>query len=131
MIEFRRGVPGDGALIAATRQKYWATTYRGIFPDEAIDSFDYAWHAARDEKRLIAPRFFYELILDGEKCVGYFSYGEVKGGAYGDFCFRLQSTYLLKEYRGRAIGKRMMDPVFDACRGAGFFQAFLGMQSSQ
>lgn len=58
MIEFRRGVSGDEMTIALTRQKAWAATYRGIFPDELIDRFDYAWHIERDEKRLGDPDFY-------------------------------------------------------------------------
>lgn len=124
MIELRKGVPGDGELIAQTRQKCWATTYRGIFPDDAIDQFDYGWHIARDEKRLHDPDFHYYLVMDGDQCVGYVSCGKVKQGTFKDYSFRLQSAYLLKEYRGRGIGKRMMEQVFQDCRNAGFNKLF-------
>lgn len=120
MIEFRRAKTGDGPLIAATRQKCWATTYRGIFPDEAIDRFDYAWHTARDEQRLKQTDFFYYLVMDGDDCVGYFSYGVMPRGQYRDFRFRLQSLYLLEEYRGRGLGRQIMQMVFTACRDMGF-----------
>lgn len=119
MIEFRPGVPGDGALIAQTRQKCWATTYRGIFPDSQIDQFDYERHSQRDEKRLSDPCFHYWLVMDGEQCVGYFSCCEMKAGIYRDFRFRLQSAYLLQEYRGRGLGKRMLETVFETCRSLG------------
>lgn len=124
MIEFRKGKPGDGALIASTRQKCWDATYRGIFPDEAIDEFDFQWHTARDEKRLADPSFNYFLVMDGEACVGYFSFGSIQEGIYKDFRFHLQSLYLLKQYQGRGIGKRMMVQVFASCRKAGADKLF-------
>lgn len=107
-------------MIAATRQKAWAATYRGIFPDEAIDQFDFAWHIARDEARLAKPDFFYYLVMDGESCVGYLSFGVIPAGSYRDFRFRLQSLYLLPAYQGKGLGRRLMEIAFDACREMGF-----------
>lgn len=124
MIVFQKGIPGDGALIASTRQKAWAATYRGIFPDNEIDCFNYAWHIQRDEQRLRRPDFFYYLVMDGRQCVGYFSYGKMAEGAYKDFRFRLQSLYLLPDYQGQGIGKKIMEQVFDACREMGFDKLF-------
>ncbi len=124
MIDVRPGMPGDGALIAQTRQKCWATTYRGIFPDEAIDSFDYAWHTERDEARLARGDFHYILMMDGPECVGYCSYGLLPEGRWRNHRFQLQSLYLLEEYRGRGIGTQMMEQVFRACRAAGYDRLF-------
>ena len=120
MIEIRRAVPGDGETIARTRQKCWDATYRGIFPDEANDQFDYPWHIARDEQRLERPDFFYHLVLDGGECVGYLSYGVMSEGSFRDFRFRLQSLYLLPEYQGRGLGKHLLQMTFDACREMGY-----------
>ena len=115
MVEIRRGIPGDGALIARTRQKCWDATYRGIFPDEAIDDFDFHWHTARDEARLKKSDYFYHLVMDGTSCVGYLSYG-----VFGENGFRLQSLYLLPDYQGKGIGKHLMGIVLDACWKMGF-----------
>ncbi|MBQ7801809.1 MAG: GNAT family N-acetyltransferase [Oscillospiraceae bacterium] len=101
-------------MIARTRQKCWAATYRGIFPDEAIDAFDFRWHTDRDEMRLAKSDFFYHLVMDGQSCVGYLSYGVFHEG------FRLQSLYLLPDYQGRGLGKRLMGIAFDACKEMGF-----------
>ncbi len=45
MSEDVRFVPAsedDAMTIVALRQKVWASTYRGIYPDSMIDVFDYA-----------------------------------------------------------------------------------------
>lgn len=33
-VTFKKAEPTDAPLLAATRQKAWAATYRGIYPDE-------------------------------------------------------------------------------------------------
>ena len=104
-------------MIAQTRQKCWAATYRGIYPDEAIDSFDYQWHTARDEILLAKSDFFYHLVLDGPSCVGYLSYG-----VFAEKGFRLQSLYLLPDYQGKGLGKRLLGIALDACKKLGFNQ---------
>ena len=47
-VEFRRATVDDVRTLTETRQKVWATTYRGIYPDEMIDQYDFDCHAARD-----------------------------------------------------------------------------------
>ena len=44
MIDFVPAQPEDAARIGRLRQRCWAATYRGVYPDEMIDQFDYAWH---------------------------------------------------------------------------------------
>ena len=39
-VTFKKAEPTDAPLLAATRQKAWAATYRGIYPDEMIDQYD-------------------------------------------------------------------------------------------
>lgn len=102
-------------MIATARQKAWAATYRGIFPDEVIDHFDFEWHISRDEKRLARTDFFYYLVMDGASCVGYLSYG-----VFAEDGFRLQSLYLLPDYQGRGLGKRLMGIALNECKKMGF-----------
>ena len=52
MIVFRKATPEDAPLLAATRPKVWATTYRGIYSDEMIDNYDLSYYTARDRKRM-------------------------------------------------------------------------------
>ena len=65
--------------------------------------------------RLAKPDFFYHLVMDGTACVGYLSYGVFAGEG-----FRLQSLYLLPDYQGKGLGKRLMGIALDACEKLGF-----------
>ena len=114
-LEFRRATPEDGTLWAATRQKAWAATYRGIYPDGWIDCYDYAQKEAWDRKNLADPEIFGYLVMDGSWCAGYFSYGPTAAGE-----FYLRSLYLLPPYQGRGLGRKIFRQIRAACRERGF-----------
>lgn len=91
-------------------------TYRGIFPDEMIDQYDLELYAAKDREKLQDPKRETYLLLDGEACVGYFSYGSNARGK-----FWLYSMYLLPEYQRKGIGRTMMRRGFGLPGGRGSF----------
>ena len=41
----------DVPEIIALRHQIWGTTYRGIYPDDMIDNFDWAWHQEKELDR--------------------------------------------------------------------------------
>ena len=52
MYAFTPASPADAPLLGRLRQRCWAAAYRGVYPDDMIDRFDYAWHEARDLARI-------------------------------------------------------------------------------
>ena len=130
MIEFQRASLDDAALIARTRQKAWDATYRGIYPDEMIDAFDFARHTVREAQRLGNPNYRCFLVMDGEKCAGYFAFGTLREGIWKDFIFRLHSLYLLPEYQGRGIGRKIFAQVRENCLSIGDGRMYLDCHPS-
>lgn len=112
-LTFRRANPDDALLWAATRQKAWAATYRGIYPDAWIDSYDLATMADRARQTLSDPQIKSYLVMDGEVCGGYFSYGPKDAGEY-----YLYSLYLLPEYQRQGLGRRMFQQLARDCLAA-------------
>ena len=125
MITFKKADYEDLPILAETRRLVWDTTYRGIYPDEMIDRFDYAWHMARDRRRMEDPKQSFYLVMDGEYCVGYFYYGTPHVD-YKDFAFCLNSLYFLPQYRGHGLGRRAFEFVKNACREQGYDKFFNG-----
>lgn len=120
MIIFQSAVPGDALAIIKTRQKCWDATYRGIYPDDVIDGFDYAWHLKAEQKRLSNPNFHCWMVMDEMACVGYVSCGPMKDGR-----FRLHSLYLLPAYQKKGLGRRMFEMVKMFCKEAGYGKMYL------
>ncbi len=114
-ITIRRATPADAGLWAATRQKAWAATYRGIYPDSWIDQYNLAERTAGDRKKLSDPQVQSFLVMDGETCAGYFSYGPTPAGE-----FRLHSLYLLPAYQRQGLGRRIFCQLAADCRKEGF-----------
>lgn len=125
MIYFKKATYDDLPMLAATRQKVWATTYRGIYPDAMIDNFDTQWHIARDQRRMEDPKQEFFLVMDDENCVGYFYYG-TPHVAYKDFEFCLNSLYFIEEYRGKGLGTKVFEQVRKVCKERGIDKFFNG-----
>lgn len=125
MIEFKRAVLADAAIIAITRQKAWDATYRGIYPDEMIDEFDLERHTLREKERLRNGNYQCFLVEDEGKCVGYFAYGIIREGIWKDFSFRLHSLYLLPQYQHKGLGKKIFSQVCESCVSIGRGRMYL------
>ena len=119
-ILFHRASREDTMEIIKLRRKVWDATYRGIYPDEMIDAFDYEWHLQAEQRRLANPDFHCFLVKDGNEAVGYFSYGKVASDYWKNYSFRLHSLYLLPEYQNRGIGKRIFQQAVHYCRELGY-----------
>ncbi len=125
MIAYKKATVKDALLLAQTRQKAWAATYRGVLPDEMIDNFDYAWHTAREEKNLQNPMLYTYLVMDGETCTGYFTYMYASAPLWRDYHFRLLSLYLLPGLQKRGQGRMIFNFVAEQCTNLGCNKFYL------
>ena len=109
-LEFYPAQVSDAAAWGKLRQKVWAATYRGIYPDAMIDQFDFPWHLEKDLAKLKHPEFHVYFLRLQEKNIGYLSY------RHGPDQVVLQSLYLLPEAQRRGIGRAALDHVRAYCR---------------
>ncbi len=128
MLIYKQASVEDAHILAATRQKVWASTYRGIYPDKMIDEFDYDWHIKREQCNLQNPVFHTHLVMDGNECVGYFTYLLKDQPLWRDYRFRLYSLYLLSAYQGKGEGARIFRTVLTECKKAGCEKFYLSCQ---
>ena len=52
MVTFRLAGSEDAKKLAEIRCKSWKSAYRGIYPDEMLDCFDFAGHEKRFRKQI-------------------------------------------------------------------------------
>lgn len=123
---FRIAVPADAPVLTQTRRKAWESTYRGIYPDEMIDQFDFAYYLAKDEKRIADPDQLVFLLMDAERCGGYLCMGPPAYGPYKDFRFCLNALYLLPAYQGLGYGRQAFALAAEECRRRGMQKFFCG-----
>lgn len=88
----------DAAAIIALRHQIWGTTYRGIYPDDMIDNFDWAWHREKELLRINDPAYSVYLLQKDDQNIGYLTISRTDG-------IVLQSLYILSEYQRQGIGR--------------------------
>lgn len=104
-ISFRLAVPDDLHTIASLRQKVWSTTYRGIYPDDMIDNFDFSGHKRKDLAKLHDPTFCVYLVCRNYQPVGYLIYQLFQQKLH------LHSLNLISEARRQGIGRACLEHV--------------------
>ena len=106
--EFIPIAESEVSALGILRQQAWASTYRGIYPDEMIDQFDYDWHREKDLLRLRNPEYRNWFIsVDGER-IGYLILRH--GGS-----MLLQSLYLLPRAQKEGVGRQAFQFIRQYC----------------
>ena len=78
----------DVPEIIALRHQIWGTTYRGIYPDDMIDNFDWVWHQEKELLRINDPAYSVYLLQKDDQNIGYLTISRTDG-------IVLQSLYIL------------------------------------
>src|SRR5437773_2593793 len=85
----------DAAAIAAVHVATWRTTYRGLLPDDFLDSLDESGYEERCRRILVEPSSRVYVAADGPQVVGFASGGRERAGA-GPLQLHAVSTQLLR-----------------------------------
>ena len=109
ILQFIPAAEEDAATIIELRRQVWASTYRGIYPDNMIDDFDYPWHLERELLRIRHPQYAVYLIARDGRSIGYLTMRKSE-------IITLQSLYLLEEYQHQGIGKQAFAFIFQYCQ---------------
>ena len=130
MVEIRKASREDAHLIASTRILVWRETYKGIYPDSLLNDYDIHVYALRDRDRISQSGENYYLFLDGEECIGYFSFGPYHYGSYKDFSLCLNHLYIRKHYQKMGLGRAAFGIVRDYCQEQGICKFFCGCNAN-
>jgi ribosomal protein S18 acetylase RimI-like enzyme len=108
-MNIRQASASDAAGIARVQVDSWRTTYRDIVPAEYLDNMSYAEREQKWEQWLSDPEsktFAYIALNGASQVVGF-----VSGGANRAhdplYAAELHAIYILQEYQGRGIGRRL------------------------
>lgn len=126
MIELVKASVADAPLLAKTRKIVWQETYRGIYPDAMLDDYDLEAYTHKDAQRIAEQGNHYYLFLDGDDCVGYFSFGPYHYGTYKDFEICLNHLYIRNGFKEQGLGKQAFAVMRDFCVQEGIDHFFCG-----
>jgi GNAT superfamily N-acetyltransferase len=117
----RKAQVGDANGIAKVHVQSWHETYRGIMPDDVLDSQSVEqrqamWERVIPERLDVHPVF---VAVDGDEIVGFASGGAVRG-EYEGYDSELYAIYALKKAQGHGVGRKLMQEVANALHEIGY-----------
>ena len=118
MVLFRLAGSEDSKKLAEIRCMSWKSAYRGIYPDEMLDHFDFAAHEEKFLKQIRDPQTEVYVIQNAGRKVGYVTLSRRNG--YKDFKVCMDSLYLIPEAQGNGIGRETMKFVRKRCSMMGY-----------
>lgn len=115
-VTFRRVLPEEVPALVRLRLATREETYRGIYPDEWIDGFDFAASETRFRGMAADPEqnvFFIE--VNGETA-GYLCYGGEQESTMPENSVCVNMLYLLSAFQRLGIGALALEHARDYCR---------------
>ncbi len=99
----------DAAAIAQVRVDTWRVAYRGIVPDEYLDSLSYEKRMGtwRDRMETISNWFTYVAENDESQVVGFVEGGTERSG-HPLYTGEIAAIYVLPGYHRRGVGRQLM-----------------------
>lgn len=124
-ITIRRAEPGDADQLGEVAVRAWQWAYRGLMPDDVLDSLRpesraKAWKTWLHDD--VVPGFEGWVAELGDKIVGYAASADahkVEDEDVAPGTMELTMIYLLEDYVGTGVGSRLMDSVEAAWRSNG------------
>lgn len=120
-MEIRYILPGDSrTAVSRVYEKSWKYAYRGIIPQDYLDSIPEGRWAANLDR----PGLHTLLCVDGGEIVGTSSFCRSRWEQY-DGWGEVVSIYLLPAYMGKGLGKLLMERTVSELRELGYRNIFL------
>ena len=114
----------DCKELSKLKHQVWQETYRGIYSDQKIDNFDYQTNEKRFLDIINNKGITLYIVESGNKIVGYMSCGTPLR-PYKNYKQDIGLLYLLQEYQGKGIGKKLFNIACDSIRKNGYKQFFI------
>ena len=102
----------DTTAVAKVQVDSWRTTYKGIVPDDYLNSLSYEereliWKGAVQENNL------YVAEDDQGQIIGFSIGGKERTGKYEAYIGELYAIYILEAYQGKGLGRLLVQSVVD------------------
>jgi GNAT superfamily N-acetyltransferase len=127
MVTLRRAVPDDAQAISRVQIATWRSAYQGIVPQTYLDSMDapetLARRIANWEMAADNPNVFFYVAEDTDgRVIGFASGGKCRNQQpeFAAYDGELYAIYLLAQYHGQGIGRKLVNITVQDLRQAGY-----------
>ena len=116
--EIRLANKNDCVELSRLKHKVWETTYRGIYPNDKIDNFDYEKNTEKFIRIIDNPEIELYVVEYEGKIIGYMDFG-IPVRPFKDYKQEIGLLYILKEYQGKGIGKHLFNIAYENIKKTG------------
>lgn len=116
---FRRAVSTDVDDIARIHVAGWQSNYRGLMPDDLLDSRTFEFRQAMWRELLLEPKRTTLSALDGADVVRGFASAFTLGEPHSGFDCFLQMLYVDEPLKRSGLGRALLGAIAGAMRDAG------------
>jgi len=109
--------------LSLLKRQVWETTYRGIYPDEKLDNYDYIKQEESFKSYINSKTLTLYVVMHDNKIIGYTAIGNSPHRPDSSQ-MEIVMLYILKEYQGLGIGKKVFNFAKELIKSKGK-QSFL------
>lgn len=114
----------DCKIIAKVKLKTWETTYRGIYPNEKFDNYNFKEQEEMFKGIVNNKEINLYVAECNNEIVGYMSCGKPMR-EFQDYKQEIGLLYILKEYQGYGIGRRFFEIAYNEIKEKGYNKFFI------
>jgi len=114
----RAATVSDAPAIARVHVASWLSTYRGLLPDDFLESLSETNYAERWKRVITEGASKVVVAEDGSDVVGFASGGRERAGEQG-FEGELYAIYVLDNAQRRGLGRELVRSMVDGLRELG------------
>lgn len=104
----------DAEGIAKVHVDSWRTTYKNIISDEFLDKLSYEQRTKLWLNNISREDNYVFVAENGKgEIIGFADGGKEKSGKYPGYEGDVTSIYILKEYQGFGVGKKLLNQLFE------------------
>lgn len=122
--EIRKANYSDCQKLSLLKQEIWETTYRGIYPDEKINNYNYAENEIKFKKIIDNPNQNLYVATDNNNIIAYIEFGE-PSRPFQDYSQEIGLFYIKKEYQRQGLGKKLFDLAYHSIKDTGVDKFFI------
>lgn len=107
-MEIRVATIDDCRSISILKRDVWESTYRGIYPDEKINKYDFDLNENKFKNMIKQKSQKLFVVLNDSDIIGYMSCGKILR-PFDNYTHDIGLLYLSKEYQGKGIGRKLFE----------------------
>lgn len=123
-IKIRKAKYDDCHNLSLLKREIWETTYRGIYPDEKIDNYDFLSNEEKFKNFIDDKNRELYVVSDNKILVAYIEFGK-PFRPFKNYKQEIGLFYIKKEYQKQGLGKQLFNLALDYIKSTGCDKFFI------